>query len=68
MSARKGVATMFYDNENDSENKQRIKNGLFLKLWVKNTTREAVLPRILIVAGILIVGVLLVKNCGLARL
>jgi hypothetical protein len=68
MSARKEVATMFYDNENDSENKQRIKNGLFLKWWVKNTTRDAVLPRILVVAGILIVGVLLVKSCGLARL
>jgi hypothetical protein len=59
---------MFYDNENDSENRQRIKNGLFLKWWVKNTTRDAVLPRVLVVAGILIVGVLLVKSCGLARL
>jgi hypothetical protein len=68
MSVRKDVATVFYDNENDSETKQRIKNGLFLKWWVKNTTRDAVLPRILVVAGILIVGVLLVKSCGLARL
>jgi hypothetical protein len=59
---------MFYDNEHDSENKQRIKNGLFLKWWVKNTTRDAVLPRILMVAGILIVAVLLVKSCGFARL
>ena len=59
---------MFFDNENDSENRQRIKNGLFLKLWVKNTTRDAVLPRIFSGAAIFIVVVLLLKNCGLARL
>jgi hypothetical protein len=55
---------MFYDNENDSEIKQRIKNGLFLKWWVKNTTRDAVLPRVLVAAGILIIGVLLAQTCG----
>jgi len=59
---------MFYDNEKDSETWQRIKNGVFLKMWVKNTTRDAVLPPILVAAGILIVVVLLVKSCGLASL
>jgi len=40
---------MFWDNEKDSDWKQRLKNGLFLKIWVKNKTRDAVLPWIALV-------------------
>ena len=32
---------MFWDNEKDSDWTQRWKNGVFLKWWVKNETRDA---------------------------
>ena len=53
---------MFWDNENDSDWTQRWKNGVFLKWWVKNETRDAVLPWVVLVALILLVLM------GIARL
>ena len=56
---------MFYDNENDSENRQRLKNGLFLKMWVKNTTRDQLWPILPLTVVILMLGAaLLVRACG----
>jgi len=45
---------MFWDNEKDSDWAQRVKNGLFLKIWVKNKTRDAVLPWIALVMLIML--------------
>jgi hypothetical protein len=41
---------MFWDNEKDSDGTQRWKNGLFLKWWVKNETRDAILPWVVLAA------------------
>jgi hypothetical protein len=38
------VLPMFWDDEDDSDNMQRLKNGLFLDTWVTNETRDAVAP------------------------
>lgn len=40
---------MFWDNEKDSAWRQRWKNGVFLKLWATNETRDAVFPWIALV-------------------
>ena len=53
---------MFWDNEKDSDWTQRWKNGVFLKWWVKNETRDAILPWVVLVALILL------ALTGLARL
>ena len=53
---------MFWDNEKDSDWTQRWKNGVFLKWWVKNETRDAVLPWVVLVALILL------ALTGIARL
>jgi hypothetical protein len=53
---------MFWDNKNDSDWTQRLKNGVFLKLWARNETRDAVLPWLALVA------LTLVGLAGLARL
>jgi hypothetical protein len=55
---------MFWDNENDSAWKQRWKNALFLKWWVKNDTRDAAMPWVVLVALILLGLVLLAKLFG----
>jgi len=56
---------VFYDNETDSENRQRLKNGLFLKMWMKNATRDQVWPMLPLTVVILLVGAaLLVRACG----
>jgi len=55
---------VFYDNEADSENRQRLKNGLFLKMWVKNTTRDRLWPMVPLAVLILVLGAaLLVRAC-----
>jgi len=41
---------MFWDNEKDSAWTQRVKNGVLLKWWVKNETRDAVLPWVILAA------------------
>ena len=53
---------MFWDNDTDSDWTQRLKNGVFLKWWVKNETRDAVLPWVVLVA------LTLLALMGLARL
>jgi hypothetical protein len=53
---------MFWDNEKDSDWTQRWKNGVFLKIWAKNETRDAVMPWVALVVLILL-GLM-----GLARL
>ena len=53
---------MFWDNEKDSDWTERWKNGVFLKWWVKNETRDAVLPWVVLVALILLAVM------GIARL
>jgi len=58
----RGEAWMFWDNEKDSDWTQRWKNGVFLKWWVKNETRDKVLPWVVLAALILLALV------GLARL
>ena len=58
---------MFWDNEKDSDWTQRWKNGLFLKLWAKNTTRDAVLPWIVLLALSLVVLMGLARVFGLIR-
>jgi hypothetical protein len=51
---------MFWDNEKDSDGAQRWKNGLFLKIWAKNETRDAILPWIALVMLIMLgLGVLI---------
>ena len=52
---------MFWDNEKDSEWTQRWKNGVFLKLWAKNETRDAVLPWIALVMLIMLSLGLLIR-------
>jgi hypothetical protein len=47
---------MFYDNERDGDHMQRFKNGVFLKMWVKNETRDAAMP---FIGGILLIGAIL---------
>ena len=56
---------MFWDNEKDSAWTQRLKNGVFLKLWVRNETRNAVLPWVVLVALILLTFVGLAKFFGM---
>jgi hypothetical protein len=59
------LTPVFYDSENDSENRQRLKNGLFLKMWVKNTTRDQLWPMVpLTVVTLLLGAALLVRACG----
>lgn len=55
---------MFYDNETDSENRQRLKNGLFLKMWVKNTTRNKLWPMVPVTVLIILGAALLARACG----
>ena len=51
---------MFWDNDKDSAWTQRLKNGVFLKLWAKNETRDAVLPWIaLVMLSMLGIGLLI---------
>jgi hypothetical protein len=52
---------MFWDNKNDSDWRQRWKNGLFLKLWATNQTRDAVMPWVVVIALGLVVLMLLVR-------
>ena len=53
---------MFWDNEKDSDWTQRWKNGVFLKWWVKNETRDKVLP------GVVLAALILLALVGIARL
>ena len=55
---------MFWDNEKDSHWTQRWKNGVFLKLWTTNATRDVVLPWVALGAVILIGLMLLVRLFG----
>ena len=55
---------MLWDNEKDSDWTQRWKNGVFLKIWAKNETRDAVLPWLVLVALILLVLAGLVRVFG----
>jgi hypothetical protein len=65
VSNSRRLTPVFYDNETDSENRQRLKNGLFLKMWVKNTTRDQLWPMVPLTVVILLVGAaLLVRACG----
>ncbi len=58
---------MFWDNEKDSAWKQRWKNGVFLKWWVKNETRDAILPWVVLVALILLALMGLARLFGVTR-
>jgi hypothetical protein len=64
MSVRKDVATVFYDNENDSETKQRIKNGLFLKWWVRSNASSRALTSLHLLR---LVGSTMIVWCCLGR-
>ena len=46
---------MFWDNDKDSEDMQRFKNMLFLKMPVKNETRDEVMPGMAIVLLVVVV-------------
>jgi hypothetical protein len=60
LAHRVPTTTMFWDNDKDSAWTQRLKNGVFLKLWAKNETRDAVLPWIaLVTLSMLGVGLLI---------
>jgi hypothetical protein len=56
---------MFWDSEKDSDRKQHWKNGIFLKWWVKNETRDAVLPWVVLAALILLALMGLAKLFGM---
>ena len=58
---------MFWDNEKDSDWTQRVKNGVFLKMWAKNETRDAILPWVALVALILLGLALLARWFGGTR-
>ena len=58
---------MFWDNEKDSDWTQRWKNGIFLKIWAKNQTRDAVMPWIGLVMLILIGLAVLARLFGVSR-
>jgi hypothetical protein len=64
MTPHQGTS-MFWDNEKDSVWTQRWKNGVFLKWWVKNQTRDAVLPWVVLVALILLALIGLAKLFGM---
>ena len=55
---------MFWDNENDSERRQRWKNGLLLKWWVKNDTRDAAMPWVMLAVLVLLGLALLARVFG----
>jgi hypothetical protein len=55
---------MLWDNERDSENRQRLKNFLFLKWWVKNETRDAVMPWLLLLVLVMLIIMVLVRVFG----
>lgn len=53
---------MLWDNRGDSRNRQRLKNGLFLRMWVSNDTRDDAMPMmgcltILVIIGSLVYAV-----------
>jgi hypothetical protein len=59
---------VFWDNEKDSDWTQRWKNGVFLKWWVKNETRDAILPWVVLVALILLALTGLARLAGMSML
>ena len=50
---------MLWDNPGDSRDKQRLKNGLFLKMWVSNDTRDDAMPVMAILTVLLIIGAII---------
>ena len=58
---------MFWDNKKDSDWTQRWKNGVFLKIWAKNETRDAVLPWIALVMLLLLGLAVLARLFGVIR-
>ena len=55
---------MFWDNEKDSDWTQRLKNGVFLKIWAKNETRDAILPWLVVVVLVLLGVMVLARLFG----
>jgi hypothetical protein len=47
---------MLWDDPGDSRNMQRLKNGIFLKMWVSNDTRDDAMPVMGIITLLIIVG------------
>ncbi len=55
----KGQKDMLWDRKGDSERTQRLKNGFLLKMWVKNDTRDALLP----ILGVALLVLLIIAVC-----
>jgi hypothetical protein len=55
---------MLWDNEHDSENRQRFKNLIFLKMWMKNESRDAAIPWLVVVVLVMLVVMGLVRVLG----
>lgn len=50
---------MLWDNKSDDVWMQRLKNGIFLKMWVKNETRDAAMPLFAaVIVVILVIGLI----------
>ena len=58
---------MFWDDKKDSHWTQRWKNGVFLKIWATNETRDAVLPWIALVLLLLLGVAVLARLAGVIR-
>ncbi len=49
---------MIWDDPDDSEHTQRLKNGIFLKMWVKNDTRDRAVPIMgFMIAVLVVIGI-----------
>lgn len=46
---------MFWDDEKDSEDAQKLKNLLFIKMWATNKDRDDIMPFFAVVGVIAII-------------